>query len=84
MEIVVQCYGNVREAVTADRTELTVETGATVADVLDRLAGEYTDLEGLIDDEDTLVVMRDGRHLDPSTQLADGDQLNVSTSPMRD
>lgn len=84
MEIVVQCYGNVRDVVDPDRIELTVDGGATVSDVLGRLADEYAGFERLIDDEDSLVIMRDGGHVDPATELANDDLLNVTTSVVRD
>jgi molybdopterin converting factor small subunit len=84
MDVVVRCYGNVRETVGVDRVEVTVEARATVSDVLDAVATEYTDLDRLTDQESDLVVMRDGGHVDGKTKLAEGDLLNVSTPPMRD
>jgi molybdopterin converting factor small subunit len=78
MDIELKCYGTVREVVGSERVELTVPEGATVSDALDRLDAESADGEG------SLLVMRDGAHLDPDTALADGDCLNVSLSPFRD
>ena len=83
MDVVVRCYGNVREAVGVDRVEVMVEAQATVSGALDAVA-EHADLDRLTNQESDLVVMRDGGHVDGETKLAEGDLLNVSTPPMRD
>lgn len=82
MDIVVRCYGNVREAIGLERIELAVDRGATVSDVLEALAAEHVGFDRFAGDETALVVMRNGVHLDSNAELADGDMLNISTSPM--
>lgn len=84
MEIMIRCYGNVQQFVGSDRIELTVKSEATVSDALDRLVDEYSELEKITNDQHALVVMREGSHLDPSTELAEEDIVSISTPPMRD
>jgi molybdopterin converting factor small subunit len=84
MDVAVQCYGNVRDVVAPGRIELTIAETATVSDVLDRLTEEYSEFERLLTEEDSLVIMRDGRHVDPSTEMVDGDLLNITASVVRD
>jgi molybdopterin converting factor small subunit len=82
MNITVNCYGNVREAVETQSIDLTLEQGSTVSDVFELLAVEHAGFSKLVDENTPLVVMRDGIHLDRDTKLADGDALSLSTSPM--
>lgn len=77
MRVELRCYGDVRRAVGEGSVALDLEEGATVADALDVLADR---VEG--DLPDAPVVMRERRHLDRGTALADGDAVSVTDSPM--
>lgn len=70
MQVTVRPYGLLAAAVDADQYALSLPDSATVADALDELAAETG-----LDPDDVRVVLRDGRHLDPGTALADGDTL---------
>lgn len=80
----IRCYGSIQQSVGAARVEMNLEVGADVSNALDRLIEEHTELESTIEDQHALVIMRDGQHLDLSTELAADDVLNISMSPMRD
>ena len=77
MRVELRCYGAVRRSVGEASVTLTLEDGATVGDALAALA-ERVDGDLPV----TPVVMRDRRHLDPETDLADGDVVSVTDSPM--
>lgn len=77
MRVELRCYGAVRGAVGEASVALDLEDGATVRDALDALAGRA---DGDLPTEP--VVMRERRHLDPGTPLADGDTVSVTGSPM--
>ena len=77
MQVEVRCYGAVRGAVGEKSIELDLEEGATVGDVLDAL-----DARADADLPTDAVVMRDRRHLDRETVVADGDVVSVTDSPM--
>lgn len=83
MDVVVRCYGNVREAVGSSTVKLDLPDSATAGDALVALSSDYPTF-GQLTAETTgnVVVMRERRHLDEDVTLADGDVLNVSTSPM--
>ena len=78
MRVELRCYGAVRRAVGEASVALDLDEGATVADALDALADRVDDGD-LPDDP---VVMRERRHLDTGTPLADGDAVSVTDSPM--
>lgn len=84
MDITIRCYGTVLKVTGSECIETTVKPEATVSDAINRLVEEYSELEGLIHDQDSLVIMRDGSHLEYSTRLAENDLLSISTPPMRD
>ena len=84
MEINILCYGTVLKITGSERVEITVKPEATVSDALNRLVEEYSGLEEIIHDQESLVIMRDGNHLECSTRLAENDLLSISTPPMRD
>jgi molybdopterin converting factor small subunit len=77
MRVELRCYGAVRRAVGERSVAVDLEDGATVRDALDALA-DRVDGELPVDP----VVMRDRRHLDRGTTLADGDVVSVTDSPM--
>lgn len=77
MRVELRCYGAVRRAVGDASVALDLEEGATVEDALDVLADRADgDLPA------KPVVMRDRRHLDREAELADGDVVSVTDSPM--
>lgn len=77
MRVEIRCYGAVRGPVGEKSVTLDLEDGATVEDALDALADRADgDLPA------DAVVMRDRRHLDGGTELADGDVVSVTDSPM--
>jgi molybdopterin converting factor small subunit len=77
MRVELRCYGAVRRSVGEASVTLVLDDGATVGDALDALARRVSD-ELPVEP----VVMRDRRHLDPETELADGDVVSVTDSPM--
>lgn len=79
MRIELRCYGGVRQAVGEASVALDLEDGATVGDALAALAAVADDDEDLPADP---VVMRERRHLDRETPLADSDVVSVTDSPM--
>lgn len=83
MRVTLRCYGNVGEAVGSRSVELSLPTEATAEDALETLGEEYPSVDRLrAGTNGDLVMMRDRRHLDRDTPLADGDVVSVSTSPM--
>lgn len=77
MRVELRCYGAVRRSVGEASVAVELADGATVADALAALADR---VDGDLPVEP--VVMRDRRHLDPGTELADGDVVSVTDSPM--
>ena len=77
MRVEIRCYGAVRNAVGEDSVALDLEEGATAGDALDALAARA---DGDLPADP--VAMRDRRHLDRETPLADGDEVNVTGTPM--
>jgi len=77
MRVELRCYGAVRRSVGESSVTLELPAGATVGDALAALADR---VDGDLPVEP--VVMRDRRHLDPGTELADGDAVSVTDSPM--
>ena len=62
MEINIRCYGTVLKITGSERVEITVKPEATVSDALNRLFEEYSGLEEVIHDQDSLVIIWDGSH----------------------
>jgi molybdopterin converting factor small subunit len=77
MRVELRCYGDVRRVTGEVSVAFSLTEGATVGDALSALADRA---EGDLPDD--LVVMRDRRHLDRETALADGDVVSVTDSPM--
>lgn len=77
MRVECGCYGAVRRAVGESSVTLTLGEDATVGDALEALAARV-DGDLPVDP----VVMRERRHLDRGTVLADGERINVTDSPM--
>jgi molybdopterin converting factor small subunit len=83
----VECafFGPLRESVGEKTVEVSLPEGATVRDLLDRVAEEYdlaffedSDLRG---DRTVTVDGKDIRHLDgPATTLADGATVRLTTA----
>ncbi|WP_254546864.1 MoaD/ThiS family protein [Halomarina pelagica] len=88
MQVDVNCYGAIGEAVGGKSHSMTVEEGATVRTVVARLDERAPGLLDrlLHDDPHPLVVMRNGRHVSvvdgSGTRLEDGDTLALSDPPM--
>lgn len=88
MQVDVNCYGAVGEAVGGKSHAMTLEEGATVRTVVERLDERAPGLlDRLLHDEPRpLVVMRNGRHISigegSETRLEDGDTLALSDPPM--
>ncbi|QLG27296.1 MoaD/ThiS family protein [Halorarum halophilum] len=88
MQVEVNCYGAVGEAVGGKSHEMTLEDGATVRTVVERLDERAPGLLDrlLHDDPKPLVVMRNVRHVSiqdgGGTRLEDGDTLALSDPPM--
>ena len=86
MEIELRFFATVREAVGARTTARTVDSGATVRDVLAGLETEYPSLDGtLLTDgavAGSVTVLRNGRNVanlaGAETPLSDGDSLSVT------
>lgn len=83
MNIELRCYGRVKQALGDRRLTITIDEGATVGDLLDSLETTYD----TFDREDLsgpagLIIMRERRHLDDDTELAAGDVVSISDSPM--
>ena len=77
MRVEFRCYGGVRAAIGEKSVALDLEEGDIVGDALDALASRTgSDLPA------DAVVMRDRRHLDREAELADGDVVSVTDSPM--
>lgn len=84
----VECvlFGPLREPVGQKTLHLDLDEGATVADLLERLADEYDDLEffedGRLRGDRTITVDRkDVRHLDgPETTLSADDTVRLTTA----
>lgn len=81
MQVTLHCYGTVRDAVGSDRYTLRLEGTPSVETVLWRLAEEQEEFEVLAATQ-TLILMREGTHLDQTDRVHDGDVLAISTSPM--
>ena len=77
MRVELRCYGGVRAVIEESSVTVDLDDGATVEDALTALA-DRVDGDLPLDP----VVMRDRRHLDPETALADGDVVSVTDSPM--
>ncbi|PSQ10269.1 molybdopterin synthase sulfur carrier subunit [Halobacteriales archaeon QS_5_70_15] len=77
MRVELRCYGAVRRSVGESSVALELADGATVGDALAALADRA---DG--DLPTGSVVMRERRHLDRGTELADGDVISVTDSPM--
>lgn len=84
MDVTVRCYGGVRTALEARSIELELPDGASVATLLDRLEEGHSPFARLRRDGGSVIVMRDRVHLNRDTTLDDGDEVSLSTSPMRD
>lgn len=83
MDVEIRLYGRVKQALGERRIRMSIDAGATTGELLDRLEATYDgfdrdDLSGPAG----LIVMRGRRHLDHETELADGDVVSISDSPM--
>lgn len=84
----VECvlFGPLRESVGEKTLRLDLDDGATVADLLERLADEHEDLAffddgGLRGDRTITVDRRDVRHLDGlATPLSEDDTVRLTTA----
>lgn len=79
MEVELRCYGIVRSAVGRKTISWELDPGTTVGELLDELETEFSDIT-----PSDLVVMQDRSHLPAEHELADGDVLSISNSPMRE
>ena len=86
MEIELRFFATVREAVGERTTTRTVDSGATVGDVLAGLEADYPSLDGtLLEDGDVaggITVLHNGTNVTnragSATWLADGDALSIT------
>jgi len=62
LNISIRCYGTVLKLTGSKCIEMTVKPEATVSDALNRLVEEYSRLEEVIHDQDSLVIIWDGSH----------------------
>ena len=82
MEIEVRTYGDIREQIGRKSVRLSLEAGATVADLLDALEARTGYDPGTLPSGKRLVVRRDRKHLESGATLADGDSVGVSQTPV--
>lgn len=87
MNVELRCFGPVREAVGAKTAERELPEGATVGDLLDELATEFSGLEEQLLDEtgevgDSINVTVEGRNVrqldGAATTLSDGDLVRIA------
>lgn len=82
MEIEVRTYGDIREQIGQKTVRLSLDTGATVADLLDALEAKTGYDPGTLPSGKRLVVRRDRTHIEGDATLADGDSVGVSQTPV--
>ncbi len=87
MEIEVQTYGEIREAVGAKRLARNCSEGTTVGELVASLFSEFESLEAATEfDRGSLLILKNGRNVSllegSETPLEDGDRVSLSGTPM--
>jgi molybdopterin converting factor small subunit len=82
MDVEVRTYGDIREQIGQKTVRLSLEAGATVADLLDALEARTGYDPGTLPSGKRLVVRRDRTHLGKDAALTDGDSVGVSQTPV--
>lgn len=83
MAIELRCYGRVKRALGDRRVTVSLENERTVGDLLDTLEATYETFDrDALSGPSGLVIMRDRRHLEEASPIADGEVIAISDSPM--